>query len=293
MVPKGDMGREAELSEELKEIPHVTSVLGYAATVGSSIPTEFLSKDITSNFYSENYARIIVNTDTPEEGGHAFELVSDVRELASKYYEENYSCGQSANLYDIKDVVRGDSGLVNGLAIAFIFLTLLISFKSLSLPFILIFVIESAIWINLSTPYFTDSPLVYLGYLVINTVQLGATIDYAILLTDGYVTRRRSMGSLAAVKGTINDNIISIITSGLILSAAGMALKISSSMEIVKALGLLLFRGTLLSVAMVQLALPALLILFDPLTARLTKGSFLIEKHHKQRKDKTGEVSDK
>ena len=282
MVPKGDMGREAQLSKDLKEIPHVTSVLGYADTVGSSIPTEFLSKDITSNFYSENYTRIIINTDTPEEGGHAFEVVDDVRKIASAYYEENYSCGQSANLFDIKDVVRADSGLVNGLAIAFIFLTLLISFKSLVLPLVLIFVIESAIWINLSTPYFTDTPLVYLGYLVINTVQLGATIDYAILLTDGYVTRRRTMYSIEAVKGTINDNIISIITSGLILSAAGMSLKLSSSMEIVRSLGLLLFRGTLLSVAMVQLALPALLILFDPLTARFTKSQFKIKDKHKE-----------
>ncbi len=298
MVPKGDMGREAQLSEELKQIPHVTSVMGYASTVGSSIPTEFLSKDITSNFYSENYARIIVNTDTPEEGGAAFDVVRDVREAASKYYTENYSCGQSANLYDIKDVVRGDSGRVNGLAIVFIFLTLLISFKSITLPFILIFVIESAIWINLSTPYFTDTSLVYLGYLVINTVQLGATIDYAILLTDGYVTRRRTMYSIQAVKGTINDNIISIITSGLILSAAGMALKLSSSMEIVRSLGQLLFRGTLLSVAMVQLALPALLILFDGLTARLSKGQFLMKEHeeHKWKKHKKNinrEVSDK
>ena len=282
MVPKGDMGREAQLSKDLKEIPHVTSVLGYADTVGSSIPTEFLSKDITSNFYSENYTRIIINTDTPEEGGHAFEVVDDVRKIASAYYEENYSCGQSANLFDIKDVVRADSGLVNGLAIAFIFLTLLISFKSLVLPLVLIFVIESAIWINLSTPYFTDTPLVYLGYLVINTVQLGATIDYAILLTDGYVTRRRTMYSIEAVKGTINDNIISIITSGLILSAAGMSLKLSSSMEIVRSLGLLLFRGTILSVAMVQLALPALLILFDPLTARFTKSQFKMKDKHKE-----------
>ena len=250
-------------------------MLSYAGTVGSSIPTEFLSSDITSNFYSDNYARIIINTDTGEEGGHAFEVVSAVRKVASEYYEENYSCGQSANLYDIKYVVRGDSNLVNGLAIAFILLTLLISFKSLILPIILIFVIESAIWINLSTPYFTDTPLVYLGYLVINTVQLGATIDYAILITDGYVVRRKRMGSLEAVKGTINDNLISLVTSGLILSAAGLSLKISSSMEIVKALGGLLFRGTLLSMAMVIMALPALLILFDPITAKLTKGTFI------------------
>lgn len=290
LVPKGDIGREAQMCSELQEVPHVTAVMSYASTVGSSIPTEFLSKDIVKNFYSDNYSRIIVNTDTGEEGGHAFEVVEDVRNVASKYYEENYSCGMSANLYDMKDVVQGDTPVVNGLAIVFILLTLLISFRSLTLPVILIFVIESAIWINLSTPYFTDTPLVYLGYLVINTVQLGATIDYAILLTDGYVVRRRSMYSIDAVKGTINDNIISIITSGLILSTAGISLNLSSSMEIVRELGMLLFRGTLLSMAMVLLALPALLILFDGATARLTKFPFIIKEREKKEKNKTGEA---
>lgn len=292
LVPKGDIGREAQMCAKLQEIPHVTAVLSYASTVGSSIPTEFLSEDIVKNFYSDNYSRIIINTDTGEEGGHAFEVVRDVRAVASEYYEENYSCGMSANLYDMKYVVQGDTNLVNGLAIVFILLTLLISFKSLTLPVILIFVIESAIWINLSTPYFTNTPLVYLGYLVINTVQLGATIDYAILLTDGYVVRRREMYSVEAVKGTINDNIISIITSGLILSVAGMSLKMTSSMEIVKELGLLLFRGTLLSMALVLLALPALLILFDRVTAKLTKTPFLIKEREKKAKKerKSGEA---
>ncbi len=292
LVPKGDIGREAQMCSKLQEIPHVTAVLSYASTVGSSIPTEFLSNDIVKNFYSENYSRIIINSDTGEEGGHAFQVVENVRNTASEYYEENYSCGMSANLYDMKYVVRGDTGIVNGLAIAFILLTLLISFRSLTLPVILIFVIESAIWINLSTPYFTNTPLVYLGYLVINTVQLGATIDYAILLTDGYLVRRRSMYSTDAVKGTINDNIISILTSGLILSAAGLSLKMTSSMEIVKELGLLLFRGTLLSMALVLLALPALLILFDAVTAKLTKFPFLIKEREKKiKKDgKSGEA---
>ena len=122
----------------------------------------------------------------------------------------------------------------------------------------------------------------YLGYLVINTVQLGATIDYAILLTDGYVAYRKSEGRVAAVISSINENLISLITSGLILSAAGLCLQVSSSMEIVKTLGTLLYRGTLLSMAMVLIALPALLIMFDRFTVRLTKGEFMKESHRKK-----------
>ena len=129
-------------------------------------------------------------------------------------------------------------------------------------------------------PYFTDQPLVYRGYLVINTVQLGATIDYAILMTNGYTANRRIMGKREAVVGTLNTNFESVLTSGLILTAAGLCLGLESSLEVVAELGILLARGTVLSMAMVMLALPALLILFDPLTAKLTwRAGFLNDTH--------------
>ena len=156
LVPRGDPGAEAELAEEIAEIDHVTSVMSYAGTVGK-IPSGFLSEDIVSQFYSDNYARIIIYTDTGEEGDDAFAVVTAVREAAAARYDEYWACGQSANLLDMKEVVTDDSVIVNLVAIAFIFLTLLVTFRSLTLPFILLFVIESAIWINLSVPYFTDT----------------------------------------------------------------------------------------------------------------------------------------
>ena len=281
LVPRGDPGAEAELADEIADIDHVTSVLSYAGTVGK-VPSGFLSDDIVSQFYSDNYARMIIYTDTGEEGDEAFAVVTAVREAASELYDESWTCGQSANLLDMRDVVTHDSVTVNLIAIAFIFLTLLVTFRSITLPFILLFVIESAIWINLAVPYFTDTPLVYLGYLVINTVQLGATIDYAILMTEGYVVNRRTMGKREAVEATLTKNFISVLTSGLILSAAGFCLNFSSSLSVVAALGTLLCRGTLLSMAMVLLALPALLMLFDPLTAKLTLKSGFLKKTDKE-----------
>ncbi len=269
LVPRGDPGSEARLSAELESLPHIRSVLSYSSAVGV-IPEGFLSEEIVSQFYSDNWARIIIYTDTGFEGEEAFAAVSGVRTSASSYFDESYTCGQSANLYDVKQVVTGDSTKVNLIAILFIFLTLLVTFRSLTLPFVLLFVIETAIWINLSIPYFTGVPLVYMGYLVINTVQLGATIDYAILMTDGYVENRRTMDKRTAVEETLRVNFVSVITSGFILSGAGFALGLTSSMEVVSMLGYLLARGTLLSMAMVLLALPALLMITDPLTARLT-----------------------
>lgn len=275
LVPRGDPGAEAKMAEELAGIDHVTSVLSYAGTVGA-VPEGFLDESIVSQFYSDGYARIIMYTDTSEEGDEAFAVVEQVRAAADKYYSESWLCGQSANLYDMRDVVTADSTLVNWIAIGFIFLTLLVTFKSATLPFILLFVIEAAIWINLSVPYFADQPLVYIGYLVINTVQLGATIDYAILMTNGYTANRRTMGKREAVVATLNTNFESVLTSGVILTAAGLCLGFVSSLQVVAELGILLARGTVLSMAMVVLALPALLMLFDPLTARLTwKAGFI------------------
>ncbi len=275
LVPRGDPGAEAKMTEELAGIDHVTSVLSYAGTVGA-VPEGFLDESIVSQFYSDGYARIIMYTDTSEEGDEAFAVVEQVRATADKYYSESWLCGQSANLYDMRDVVTADSALVNWIAIGFIFLTLLVTFKSATLPFILLFVIEAAIWINLSVPYFADQPLVYIGYLVINTVQLGATIDYAILMTNGYTANRRTMGKREAVVATLNTNFESVLTSGVILTAAGLCLGFVSSLQVVAELGILLARGTVLSMAMVVLALPALLMLFDPLTARLTwKAGFI------------------
>lgn len=269
LVPRGDPGAEANLAADLADIDHVTSVLSYAGTVGA-VPEGFLDEAIVSQFYSDNYARIILYTDTAEEGGEAFAVVEQVRAAADSYYDESWVCGQSANLYDMRDVVTADSAKVNWIAIGFIFLTLLVTFRSLTLPFILLFCIEAAIWINLSVPYFADTPLVYIGFLVINTVQLGATIDYAILMTNGYISNRRLMGRREAVIGTLATNFESVLTSGAILMTAGLCLGLVSSLKVVAELGILLARGTVLSMAMVVLALPALLMLFDPLTARLT-----------------------
>lgn len=285
LVPRGDPGSESELSAEIERLPHISSVMSYSSAVGV-IPEGFLSEEIISQFYSENWARIIVYTDTGFEGEEAFAAVSSVREVASSYYDESYTCGQSANLYDVKQVVTGDSTKVNLIAIVFIFLTLLVTFRSLTLPLALLFVIETAIWINLSIPYFTGVPLVYLGYLVINTVQLGATIDYAILMTDGYVENRKTMDARTAVEETLRVNFVSVITSGFILSGAGFALGLTSSMEVVAMLGNLLARGTLLSMAMVLLALPATLMITDPLTTRLTWKSGFLKPEKKEAKVK-------
>ncbi|MGB8455936.1 MAG: MMPL family transporter [Anaerocolumna sp.] len=270
LVPKGEPAKESALSNELKEQKNIISVISYAASVSPSIPEEFLSHDVTKDFYSENYARIILSCDTSEESKEAFTLVENARNITAKYYDTSYSCGQSANLYDMKKVVSADNALVNMVAIIAIGFTLFVTFKSLTLPLILLSVIETAIWINLAFPYFLGSSLSYIGYLIINTVQLGATIDYAILFTTSYMGERQSLGKKGAMLSTLKKNILSIMVSVLILAGAGLCLNLTSSNSIVNALGLLLGRGTILSFTLVMSVLPPLLLIFDKLIAKTT-----------------------
>jgi predicted RND superfamily exporter protein len=280
LVPKGDSAKEQLLSEDLKKIPHVNQVISYATMVGVTIPEDFLDTTITNQFYSKNYTRIILYTDTKEEGETAFTVVETVQNKAKEYYGDMvYSCGQSVTLFDMKNVVSTDTTKVNLIAILAIALVLLLTFRSISLPILLLITIETAIWINLSTPYFLGNSLCYIGYLVINTVQLGATVDYAILLTDNYRRSRIDLSKTEAIKNTLGESFHSILISATILSSAGFCLGLTSSNFIVSELGMLLGRGTLLSMAMVVIVLPHLLLLFDSIIIKTTlRANFYKEK---------------
>jgi len=270
LVPKENAGKEKELCDELSKIPRVTSVVSYVTSVGAEIPREFVPDDIVRQFYSENYVRIIIYTDTEEEGQVTFNTIQAIIDTAAKYYDTRYLAGQSATLFDMKNVVSKDTGIVNLIAVIGIFLVLFVTFRSLSLPLFLLFTIETAIWINLSIPYFTGNALNFVGYLIINTVQLGATVDYAILFTNTYLSNRKTLNKIDAMRLTIEDNLPAVLISAGILATAGFALAFSSSNPIISDLGTLLGRGTLLSLVMVVLVLPALLILFDRIIQKTT-----------------------
>lgn len=270
LVPRENAGKEAQLCKELAGISHITQVVAFATAVGTEIPPEFIPPEVLKQFYSENYTRIILYTDAPEEGEDTFAMVKSILDTSAGYYDNYYMTGQSATLYDMRQVISVDTKTINLIAIVGIFLVLLITFRSLSLPFLLVFTIETAIWINLSFPYFSDQSLSFIGYLIISTVQLGATVDYAILLTSYYVNHRKSKGKTEAMRITLGDNLVAVLISAAILSTAGFTLAITSNNPIIAELGTLLGRGTLLSLTMVACVLPALLVFFDPLIQKTT-----------------------
>mgnify|MGYP001420208303 FL=1 len=270
LVPKGDTGTEAELSDALSRLPHVTGVISYTTAVGAQIPAEFAPDEALEQFYSEHYARIIINTDTEDEGDEAFDTVRSVLDTASAYYDEYWLAGQSASLYDMRDIVSVDNRRVSLIAIIGIFLVLLVTFRSASMPFLLVFTIETAIWINLSFPYFTGQPLNFVGYLIISTVQLGATVDYAILIANTYLGNRKVYPKKEAMRITISDNLVAVLISAVTLAVSGFTLAYTSNNPIIIELGILLGRGTLLSFVMVACVLPALLVLFDGVIRKTT-----------------------
>jgi hypothetical protein len=270
IVAKDDLAKEDALSEALKKVTNVTEVIAYTEVVGTKIPRIYVPEEAYNQFYSEDYSRIIIYADIPSEGPVAFDTVDEILETTNTYYDDYYLSGQSPTLNDMKNVVSVDMGRINIIAIIGIYIILVLAFKSITLPMILIFTIESAIWINLSIPYFMDTNISFIGYLIISTVQLGATVDYAILMTHKYLMRRQMETKKEAMWHALQNNVAAILVSATILSTAGFALAGTSNNPMIKDLGVLLGRGTILSFVMVVGVLPALLVLFDKVIAKTT-----------------------
>jgi len=282
LVPNDDIGKEQEMIQVIEEMDHVSSVVGYANMVGSTIPQDYLEETVTEEFLSESYSRIIINTDAGTEGDVPFSIVDNVRDVSSSYYgEDALTLGESVALFDMKQTVTKDNQLVNMLTVATIALVLLFSFRSISIPIILLLTIQSAVWINLAVPYFTDTPLVFVGYLIVSTVQLAATVDYAILLTETYKHNRQSMAAVPAIKKTIDEKLFSIAVSASILSSVGFILWMTSSNPIVGSIGLLLGRGALLAFILVITFLPAMLVIGDKIIQKTSlRMNFYKEDKH-------------
>lgn len=271
MVPKGDPGREVQLENDVAQIDEVTSTLSYNSQAGHLIPSQLSRPDQLSMVESEHYSRIILTVDSDTEGDEAFAVVDAIRDVAERYYPGTYELvGESVVTADMKASVTHDNPIVNGLAIISIGCVLLLSFRSLSVPILLLLTIEGSIWINLTIPYISGTHLAFIGYLVVSTVQLGATVDYAILFTQHYLVNRRSLAKREAVNATIVQTFRTLLIPALILTGAGLTLQLVSTMEVVSQLGAVLGRGALLSFVMVNLFLPSLLFLFDPIIEKTT-----------------------
>ena len=277
MIPKGDNQTQLELSDTLRELPQVKDIISYVDTVGAEIPEGYLDKATHDKLISEHYSRMVIQLDADYEGKNTFALVKEIRNTAQSFYDEYYLAGNGVSTYDLMDTVTSDMLKVNLIAIGAVFVVLLLSMKSVTLPVILVLSIETAIWINLSFPYFADQSIFYIAYLIISSIQLGATVDYAILMTDRYLESRRDMPKKQAIIATISSCTVSVLTSASVLTVVGFLLGYISTHGLLAQLGTFLGRGTLCSLAIVMFALPGLLYLFDGLIRRTTKNAVFME----------------
>ncbi len=310
MVPNGQPAREQKMVDELNAMDHITSVSAYQSIADNTIPKDFVGRENLSLLMSDDYTRMVVTADTEPEGKEAFELVEALRALGERYYPgDNYLTGGSSNIYDMRDTVIEDDKVVNSLSMIAIGLVLMLNFKSLIVPLILLLVIESSIWINLAVPYFSGTPLYYLASLIINTVQLGATVDYGILFTERYMEKRRTKPRMEAAAGAISETFPAILTSASILCLGASMLGNSSSVDIVSQIGFLVGRGAAISALMVILVflvgrgaaisalmvilvLPAILMILDFPIRILTIGEKFYKKGAKVHENEEGHSGD-
>lgn len=287
LAPRGEWAKETEMIQRLDALPEMKSIIGYTTEASAGIPPDILPQAMLSPLLSEHYSRIMMISNSPKEAPETFALAETIREIADEVYGEGrtHLVGENFVITDMKETINQDNVVVNGIAVLAIALVIALAFQSLTLPLILVLTIEISIWINLSLPYFMGSPLSFIGYLVISTVQLGATVDYGILLSQYYLDSRKHLPRKEAASQAVADTAGSLLTPALILAGVSFTLYFVSTNPVVWEIGLVLGRGALLSFAMVIFLLPNLLRLFDRVIEKTTrKVTFLPDRKSYGRK---------
>ena len=264
-----------EKSEMLKKIEDVKGVkwaLGVDSFKGVSIPSSMIPKKLESKLKSDNYEIAFVCSDYKAATDEVNSQIADINKIVKKYSKDSMVIGEAPLTKDLQDVTDIDLVNVNYVSVAAIFLIILITFKSILIPVILVMVIEFAIFLNMSVPFYTHESLPFVASIVIGTIQLGATVDYAILMTSRYhkerVVRRKSKKE--AIDIAHKTSIKSIMISGMCLFASTFGVTMSSSIDMIKSICTLLSRGAVISTIVVILVLPAMLTVFDKWICKTT-----------------------
>ena len=294
VVPNTSMVKEKDLTDALDDLYYVKSVTSLAGTIPEGIPEKIIPKSATSLLHTDNYSRIMIYVKTSDESDFAFRCTNEITSIVRSYYpEDSYITGVIPSTQDIKSIITADYNFVNLLSILGVGLVVLISFKSLIIPIVVLIPIEVAVFFNMAVPYFTGESMLYMGYIIVSCLQLGATVDYSILMTNNYMDARRTYPEKArAIKHTVSRSALSILTSGTILTIAGYGLYFVSSVAAIGGLGHLIGRGALISVLMVLFLLPVLLTMADPLLMKEEAKKIKIEETRQAMKQKKRDLKE-
>jgi len=264
LIPDSSMVTEKLLSEELEKLDYTQYVTSLANTLPEGVPINILPESMTSQLHKNGYARILVSINTASESQLAFQYTGEIRTIVSKYYPTGaFVVGTTPATQEIKEVIVDDYTKIDLLSLFGVALAIMFAFKSLRLSLVLMIPIQIAVFVNMTIPYLLGDSLVYMGYIIVSCLQLGATIDYSILFSHHYLEYRKQMDTVEAAIQATTVSILPISISGIILAAAGYSLNFTSSVPAIADLGGLIGQGALLSMFAVIVLLPNLFILGD------------------------------
>ena len=269
--------------QEMEQVDGVKYVLGLESVVGPLVPEEILPDSIRSTLEDDQWKLMLINSEYKVASDAVSDQLDSLNAILKKYDETGMLIGEAPCMKDMIDTTGHDFQVVNAVSIVAIFIIIALVEKSFSLPFVLIAVIELAVFINLGLPHYMGQSLPFIAPICISTIQLGATVDYAILMTTRYKSER--LGGVerkAAVYNALRASAPSVIVSGMGLFAATFGVAVYSNIDIVGSMCMLMARGAIISVVLVLLMLPALLILCDGLICKTTIGMTHLSGHKKQ-----------
>lgn len=258
------------LDGEMEEINELLDLLNMART----------------QLQTDEYSRMVVYLNLPIESEETFEFLDKIHEIADPYYNEGvYVVGTSTNSRDFAEAFKTDNILISVLSVVFVVAVLIFTFRSVGLPILLIVIIQGSIWINFSFQALSGKPLIFLGALIVSALQMGANIDYAIVMSSHFREARRDMESKDAIVHAINKAFPTVMTSGLIMSFSGFIIGIVSNHPIIASMGTALGRGTVVSMILVLFVLPCILVMGEKVTERTT---FKLKKIEITEREETG-----
>ena len=226
--------------------------------------------DARKQLLGDTYTRMLISLDLPEEGEETFAFLQTIHREAERYYDADhvYLVGDSTSDYDLSVSFARDNVMISVLSVVFVIIVLLFTFQSVGLPLLLILVIQGSIWINFSFPGITRQPIFFMSYLVVTSIQMGANIDYAIVISSWYNELKGNMSRREAIIQALDLSFPTVLTSGSILSAAGFLIGRITTEPAIVGIGVCLCRGTLISMFLVMFILPQILFLGDQVVER-------------------------
>ena len=287
LIPNTSNVQEKDLASQIEDLYYVKSVTSLANILPDGVPEKILPKSVTSNIHNDDYARMLVYVRSAGESKLSFEASDTIKKLVhDSYGDDSYVLGVTPSTQDIKETIIADYNFVNILSLIGVALVVLCSFKSILIPIVVMIPIEEAIFINMSIPYILGDEMIYVGYIIVSCLQLGATVDYSILLTNNYLDFRTENNKNDSCIGAVSKSALSIITSGTILTTVGYGLYFTSSIAAIASIGRLVGRGAIFSTILVLALLPALLTSCDKVIFDAKKRIEKIQKIHKMRQEK-------